>query len=771
MQELLPGQTPEPARGQEEDALPRLRLTSASSLGAFAAAATGGLVLSLAFPPAGIWPLAFVAPIPLLWALRDATPRRGALVGLVFGLVGYGAILYWILRFGELAFGALTLLSASSVALFGLLLPLLRRPDHPVRNAIGAAALWTVIDHLRGLWPFGGFTWGALGVSQADDRALIPLAVVTGVAGVTFVVVFVAALVGEAAWGGGERNRRLGRIGLAAAVALAPLAIPFSTPNGDVLDVASLQVDVRVPPGTSTAEGDRIVAARHIALSDRLAQEGDPPDLVLWGEGALDPAAASDPAVLAEVRAAVARAGAPAVIGAVIDDPDGSQHTSVLAFDAEGADAGRYDKVHLVPYGEYVPFRERLDFLEVLDQIPVDRVPGEEIHTIAPGGLPPLGTPICFENSFPGLPRAFVRAGAEFLVVPVNNASYGFTAASDQHLQMSRIRAVETGRWVVDAAISGVSAFIAPDGRVISETGLYREVILRGQVRTSTEITPYVRWGDWFVWACAFVTMGIAIAPPRRRSAERGQPGPLPALPRVLVILPTFKEAATIARVLEGLLSGPPGVEVLVVDDASPDGTGAIVAEIAADDPRVRLLERPAKSGLASAYADGFAIALDGDYDLVVEMDADLSHDPSELASLLAAAARYDLVVGSRYVPGGSVTNWSRVRLWLSQAGNGYARLMLGLPLHDATSGYRVYRRALLGELASRPITSEGYGFQIELVLRTHRLGYALGESPITFREREHGHSKISRAIVIEALWHVTKWGVALRSGPTSFDA
>lgn len=715
-----------------------------------------------------------MAPIPLLWALRGVRPRRGALLGLVFGIAGYGAILYWILRFGDLAFGALTLVSAASVALFGLLVPFLRRPGHPVRNAAGVAALWTVIDHLRGSWPFGGFTWGALGVSQADDRVLVRLAIVTGVAGVTFVVVFVAALLEEAAWGGGEGRRRAGRILLAAAVVLAPALIPFSTPDGSLLDIATLQVDVRVPPGTSTAEGDRIVAARHVALSNRLAAslaEGGPtPDLVLWGEGALDPAAAADAAVMQTVRAAVARVGAPAVIGAVLDDPDGSQHTSVLAFDGNGAPAGRYDKVHLVPYGEYVPFRARLGFIEVLDQIPVDRVPGERIHTIAPGGLPAFGTPICFENSFPALPRAFVRAGATFLVVPVNNASYGFTAASDQHLQMSRIRAIETGRWVIDAAISGVSAFIGPDGRVHARTELYEDAILRALIRTSQELTPYVRLGDWFVWVCAFVTMGIAIAPPRRQTSERPAPGPLPDPCRTLVILPTFNESATIEQVLSRVLSQPRSVDVLVVDDSSPDGTGELVRRLASGEPRVHLVERPAKSGLASAYTEGFALAIRDGYDLIVEMDADLSHDPNELPGLLGVAGDHDLVVGSRYVEGGSVTNWSRMRLWLSKAGNRYARLMLGIPLHDATSGYRVYRRRLLEDLVTHPITSEGYGFQIELVLRAHRLGYTLAETPITFREREHGHSKISRTIVVEALWQVTRWGFALRSGRSSFD-
>ena len=148
-------------------------------------------------------------------------------------------------------------------------------------------------------------------------------------------------------------------------------------------------------------------------------------------------------------------------------------------------------------------------------------------------------------------------------------------------------------------------------------------------------------------------------------------------------------------------------------------------------------------------------------------MDSDLSHDPAELPSLLAAARTHDLVVGSRYIPGGSVTDWSPQRVALSRAGNVYARLSLGVPIHDATSGYRVYRRDLLEELMRRPFDADGYGFQIELVLRAHRLGFDVGESPITFRERRYGESKISRSIVVEALWKVTRWGLDLRLRPS----
>ena len=725
----------------------------------------GGLLLSLAFPPAELWPLAFVALIPLLWSLRGAGPARGAVLGLVFGVAFFGATLYWIFLFGALAWFALTALSATSIGLVGAVGPSLLRDGRSIRSAIAFASLWTAIDWIRSMFPLGGFTWGSIGISQVDDRPLLPLATVAGVWGITFVVVAVNVLLFQAVAGNPIAwVRRAGLAVVAIALVLVPIAMPFSEPNGGSLDVAVVQVDVRPPPNTSAVQEDLLVARKNITLHRSLAGSSPRPDLVLWGEGSLDPAASSDPATMASVQEAIAQVGAPTAVGAVMNDPDGRQRTSELVFGKDGSRVDRYDKVHLVPFGEYVPWRSRIDWISATRQIPVDRAPGTSLHTVGAPGLPPFGTPICYENSFPALPRAFVRDGATFLVVPVNNASYGFTAASDQHLQMSRMRAVETGRWVVDAAVSGVSAFIDTHGRVLARTGLFQPGILRAAIRTSTATTGYVRWGDWLP-ILALIVVGISFLAPRRRPHPHPPSGPLPASPRTLVVLPTFNERDTIERVIAGVLERPEHPDLIVVDDSSPDGTAELVRPIAAQDDRVRLLERPSRSGLASAYLDGFTMALREGYDLAVEMDSDLSHDPSELSRLLDAARQHDLTVGSRYVAGGSVTNWSRARVALSRGANAYARFMLGLPIHDATSGYRVYRRALLQELLRTPLSSSGYVFQIELVMRSDRGGFDVGEVPITFREREHGESKISRSIVAEALWMVTRWGLSARLG------
>ena len=719
---------------------------------------------SLAFPPVAAWPLAFLAPALLLVALREARPGRGFVLGLVYGLTGFGLTLSWLLLFGELAWGALTVLAALSVALFGAGLPLVRRSSGPLLNAAGAAALWTALDWVRGLWPLGGFTWGSLGVSQVANTVTVRLAVVAGVFGVTFVVAFAAALLAEAVGADGPRAR-LGWVALAAAAALAPIAIPFASATGRPLDVAALQVDfLEGVQGRSRVEGDVAVTRLNLDLHQRL--KDDPPDLAIWGESALDPGSLE---ILGEVRSTIADVGVPVVSGATSRDirrprdADATLFNQAVVFDAGGAVVDVYRKTHLVPYGEYIPLKPIVGWVSALEQIAYELTPGERLHTLSAPGTPRFATPICFENSFPALDRALVRQGAEFLVVLTNNASYDETAASAQHLQMSRIRAIEDGRWIVHAAVSGISAFIDPSGRTHDETSLFKPTVIRRTIHASSDLTLSVRLGDWLPLVSLVVVVGL-VAVPRRRRAGRPEPEPLGPSARALVILPTYDEAGTIRDVVTGVLAHP-GVDALVVDDSSPDGTANIVRELMAGEPRLRLVERPARSGLASAYEQGFGRALEEGYDLIVEMDSDLSHDPAQLGSLLEAARdRQHLVVGSRYVPGGSVTNWSRGRLALSKTGNVYARVMLGIPLHDATSGYRAYRRNLLQDLVAEPFHADGYGFQVELVMRAWLNGWTIGEVPITFREREHGHSKLSRRIVVEALWLVTRWGVALRA-------
>jgi dolichol-phosphate mannosyltransferase len=229
---------------------------------------------------------------------------------------------------------------------------------------------------------------------------------------------------------------------------------------------------------------------------------------------------------------------------------------------------------------------------------------------------------------------------------------------------------------------------------------------------------------------------------------------------RALVVVPTYNERETLREVLDRALAAPVDVDVLVVDDGSPDGTGRLADEYAAGSERISVLHRPGKGGLGAAYRAGLGWGIERGYDVLVEMDADLSHDPGQLPELLAAAERADLVIGSRYVPGGRIENWPRRRLALSSGGNRYVRLVTGMPVRDATSGYRAYRRAVLEAIGLQELRSEGYSFQLETALLTWRAGFRLEEVPITFVERRAGASKISRAIVVEAVWRVLLWGL-----------
>ena len=232
---------------------------------------------------------------------------------------------------------------------------------------------------------------------------------------------------------------------------------------------------------------------------------------------------------------------------------------------------------------------------------------------------------------------------------------------------------------------------------------------------------------------------------------------------RVLVIVPTYNEKDNVVRVVGRLRAAVPAADVLIVDDGSPDGTGDLADGLAAHDPQVQVMHRPLKVGLGAAYVAGFRWGLERGYDVLVEMDADGSHQPEQLPDLLAALSSADLVLGSRWVPGGHVVNWPLSRQLLSRGGNTYVRMMLGFGVRDATGGFRAFRRATLEALTLEDVNSAGYCFQVDLAWRAVRRGFTVTEVPIGFVERELGTSKMSGAIVREALWRVTIWGLAHR--------
>ncbi len=246
---------------------------------------------------------------------------------------------------------------------------------------------------------------------------------------------------------------------------------------------------------------------------------------------------------------------------------------------------------------------------------------------------------------------------------------------------------------------------------------------------------------------------------------EPDGPGLALGLGRVVMVVPTYNEAENLAWIVARLREAQPGVDILVVDDGSPDGTGRIADELAAADPQVRVVHRSEKAGLGAAYRAGFRVALDAGYDVIGEMDADGSHQPEQLARLVdALRAGADLVIGSRWVPGGSIVNWPRSRELLSRGGNLYVRLLLGMPVRDATAGFRLFRRATLEKIDIDQVTSTGYVFQTDMAYRTLQAGLKVVEVPIEFVERVRGDSKMSPDVATESLKSITRWGLRERA-------
>ncbi|MEP9365115.1 polyprenol monophosphomannose synthase [Nocardioides sp. CN2-186] len=234
-------------------------------------------------------------------------------------------------------------------------------------------------------------------------------------------------------------------------------------------------------------------------------------------------------------------------------------------------------------------------------------------------------------------------------------------------------------------------------------------------------------------------------------------------LGRIVVVIPTYNEAENIAWIVGRLRAAQPAVDVLVVDDGSPDGTGGIADDLAAADPAVRVIHRSVKAGLGAAYLHGFREALAAGYDVIGEMDADGSHQPEQLDRLLDALRGADLVIGSRWVPGGSVVNWPLQREILSRGGNLYVRLLLGVKIRDATAGFRLFRRTTLEKIDLDAVESTGYVFQTDMVARTLAAGLVVREVPIEFVERIRGDSKMSGAVATESLKRITAWGLRER--------
>jgi apolipoprotein N-acyltransferase len=462
-------------------------------------AVLSGAVAFCAFPPVDFGWASLIALVPLFLALRGASGRSGFIVGLAFGLAFIGPLIWWISLFGFLAWGVLVGAQALFFAVFGWFAAWSSRGG--LGRLVGVPLMFVAAEVLRTRWPLGGFAWGDLGYAQHDGGSLVSLARIGGVHAVTLALVATNALIAHVVVSGRVWRRVLAGA-VAVGIVIGPLWLPLglASPRAGELDVALVQGNV--PQGRFTGIADRIgrrgpeddtIVQNHKRLTDPLSSA--PPNLIVWPENAIDRDPFTDPQLGQTIEQTVKKVGAPLIAGAILDAPGGRFRNTNLLYSSAGLVTARYEKIHLVPFGEYVPWPALRRYVNALDQIPADGVPGKDPVLFDIGGAK-IGTMICFESTYPSLARELERSGAELLVVTTNNASFRRSPASSQHVAMSQLRAVEEGRTVLHAAISGITAVIDARGQILRRTGLFKAAVVRATVPLARGRTPYSRFGD-----------------------------------------------------------------------------------------------------------------------------------------------------------------------------------------------------------------------------------------------------------------------------------
>jgi apolipoprotein N-acyltransferase len=523
-----------------------------------AAAVLAGIAASLAFPGPDLGPVVFVALVPLLLAVETVSPRRAAALGYLAGFVFFGLLILWIPTdflswtgaVGWLAWLALAGAEACFVAVFAALVPATRRLGG--WRVLLLPACWATLELIRAHVPIGGFPWGILGVSQHAGGPLLPLARVIGAYGLSAVIVAVNFAV--AAWlralapsllararrpgGRAEAPLRwrpvptLGWPALALALLLVGLLAPGAPqPSGRPLRIVVVQAGLAGGHGLDRGATTEAVFDNFVRRTEALAG-GQPPDLVVWGEGSVDDDPLVNPDRLARIRQAARAVGAPLLVGATTDEPGGHFATEALEFTPNGQLADRYQKRRLVPFGEYVPWASLMGRLLPVTRegVPADKLPGRSLEPMVVDGVR-VGTIICWESAYPEDARTLAREGAQLLLVSTNNASFGDGPASEQHLASSQLRAVEEGRTLVQAAVSGISAVIAPDGTASQRTGLYQQTTVRIPVVPRSGLTLYAHAGrliEAALFVVAVATAMVALLPWSRR---RPAPALAPSTP------------------------------------------------------------------------------------------------------------------------------------------------------------------------------------------------------------------------------------------------
>ena len=461
----------------------------------------------------GLGPLVLVALVPLLWAWRDARPAHAALYGFAYGVAAYVVVLPWMRYFGYVAIVPLVVAMSAYVAGIGALVAAYTRRN--LASPFLTAAVWVVFEALRGRFPFGGFPWADLGVALHDVPAARALASVGGTLLVSFVVVAVNGLLldlGLALRTHRARGALLAGIGVAAILVGTVVAdvTRFEPTTTGHLRVALLQGDDEQLP--LAEQVNQPLTEKHFALADRL--QGDF-DLIVFPESSLDTDPEQDPELRARLVELARDHDAAVLVNARTPGDDGQSRNTNMLYTPDGKLQGTYSKQHLVPFGEYVPWRDALSWLPELRQVPYDFEPGDTRTLFRAAGRP-FESVICFESAFGPLVRDTVRDGAQLVVVSTNNRSYQRSANSEQHLALGQMRAAETGRALLQASVSGRSAVIDPDGDIQRETGLFETRTVIASVPTSTGETLYVRFGDWVVLLGALAMIVVTVVAIRR---------------------------------------------------------------------------------------------------------------------------------------------------------------------------------------------------------------------------------------------------------------
>jgi apolipoprotein N-acyltransferase len=496
-----------------------------------ALAVAGGGLLYAGHPPLDLGWAALVALVPLLLLARDVgreqrVVRIGLVWGLFAGLVFFGSLLAWIFPFGVIAWVLLVLIKSASVG--GFVAGVAWWGERRGRAAF-ATLLWVALEALRSVWPLGGFGWGVLGYTQHAGGIVLPVARSLGVLGVSAVLAALAACAEEA----GVRLVRSLRVGRAGVMvfnaARTPLLVALGVlvtavflageppvPSGRTIDIAAVQASET--QFTSVAGVARLDSGRIVHVAERVLEAtrplaADPPTVTVWPENALD-ADVTDPRNN-KIRTAVAEGlnlldGGTLLAGVFLDGPRPRTLTHAMVEISPNAEiTEQYVKRKPIPFGEYVPFRRWLDWFPPLEQIPYDQVPGHGPHVFDIAGAR-IGTVICYENVFPELVYSEVRAGATVLVVATNNTSFGQSPMSRQHLAISQLRAIETGRWVLHAGLSGISGIIDPEGGIHQRTAQFKQAIIRDRLPLITGRTPAMLLAGWFGWT-VIALVGLAL--------------------------------------------------------------------------------------------------------------------------------------------------------------------------------------------------------------------------------------------------------------------